>query len=72
MFNEFDNSQLELQKVRDYNKSQGIKMDGRAPKPIISPLEKDLYVSAYFEGVVKEHEVLSKFNKKNIDELIYG
>lgn len=67
---EYKQLQIELQKIKNNNK--GINSGGRAPKAIISPLEKDIYVNAYFEGVMKEHEVLAKLKENNIDKLIYG
>ena len=39
------------------------------PKLIYSPLEKDIYASAYFEGVVEEYEALKHFNAEDIDKL---
>ncbi len=70
---EYRGRQIELQKIKNSNKINGIKSNGRAPKAIISPLEKDLYINAYCEGVMKEHEVLAKLKetKKGIDQLIY-
>lgn len=70
---EFKQSQVEEQKTKDKNKINGIKSGGRTPKAIISPLEKDLYINAYCEGVMTEYEVLAKLKetKKDIDQLIY-
>lgn len=56
---------------REHNREMGIHKKGRSPKPIYSPLEKDIYLNAYFEGVVGEYEVLSHFKEKDIDRFIY-
>lgn len=44
---------------------------GGTAKPIHSPLEQDIYRHAYFEGVVSEYDLLSRFKVKNIDGLLY-
>ena len=39
-------------------------------KIIYSPLEKDIYIHAYYRGVISEYELLSHFKEKNIDKFI--
>ena len=43
---------------------------GSTPKPIISPLEKDMVVHAYFEGAMEEYDVLTHFNIKEIEKIV--
>ncbi|RAX53904.1 hypothetical protein CCY99_05860 [Helicobacter sp. 16-1353] len=44
------------------------------PKAIVSPLQKDIYINAFFEGVIEEYDILSKFKVKNnnLDIFLYG
>ena len=65
-----ESEQKELKKQLD--KSQGKRSAGRSSQPIFSPLEKDIYASAYFEGVVDEYRILSHFKEKDLDKLLYG
>ena len=62
---------LEIQK----NKELGIEPRGTSPKPIVSPLVRNIYISAYFEGLVNEYQILEKCTsnkKKTVEEVIYG
>ena len=53
-------------------KELGIKpQGGGTAKAIHSPLEKDIYRHAYFEGVLSEYDLLSRFKSKDIDKLLY-
>lgn len=51
---------LEFKKEMD--KEKGIKIEGRNPKPIISPLVKKTLQSAYFEGIINETEFCKRLN----------
>jgi Zn-dependent peptidase ImmA (M78 family) len=67
--------QQELEKRRV--KELGIATQGGgSPKPIKSPLVKEVYINAFLEGVVSEYQVLTHcapVNKKvSIEDIIYG
>ena len=68
---EYKRKKEEQEQKKKQNESSGIKSQGRAPKPIFSPLEKDIYASAYFEGVCDEYRVLSHFKTKRLDSILY-
>lgn len=69
---EYKSIKEEREQKKKRNESSGIKQQGRTPKPIFSPLEKDIYASAYFEGVCDEYRVLSHFKTKSLDSILYG
>ncbi len=62
---EIKNQEREISKENDNSPR-------RPAKPITSPLEESIYTSAFYEGVVEEYDLLSHFNKKTIEEIIYG
>ena len=72
---EYKNNKQQQSLEKQKNKELGIEQRGAAPKPIVSPLVRNIYISAYFEGVVNEYQILEKCTsnkKKTIEEVIYG
>ena len=61
----------EKERQRMQQELDGKPKGGATPKPIYSPLEKDVYAIAYLDGVISEYRVLSHFKTKDIDKLIY-
>jgi Zn-dependent peptidase ImmA (M78 family) len=53
---------LELDKQKELDKQAGKKIDGRAPKPMNSPLLVSTIQTAFYEGVLNEFEVCKKLN----------
>ncbi|MGI9558109.1 MAG: ImmA/IrrE family metallo-endopeptidase [Thermodesulfobacteriota bacterium] len=64
--------QEEEKQKRELEKEGGNPSPARMPKPIVSPLEKSIYTSAFYEGVVEEYDLFSHFEKKTAEEIIYG
>lgn len=54
--------QLELDKQKELDKQAGKKNDGRAPKPMNSPLLVSTIQTAFYEGVINEYEVCKTLN----------
>lgn len=72
--NEFNEQQNKIQLQRELDKANGVKSIGGGARPIVSRLEKDIYVSAFFEGAIEEHQLMAKLNKnkkKSLEEIIY-
>lgn len=76
--------QREQEAEKQLNKEHGKTVGYGSSKPIPSPLEKDIYTTAYCEGVIDEYEALSYFNKhipstgsghpskqKSLDDFLY-
>jgi len=55
------------QAQREHNKAQGKSIPIPPPIPLRSPIEKDIYRNAYLEGVIEDHEVVSRFKPPNND-----
>ncbi len=68
---EYHRRENETKQKKEKDKLAGIIFHGRSPKPIVSPLEKNIYSSAFFEGVVEEYEVLEHFKVKDITKILY-
>ena len=64
--------QKELQRKKDFDKAHGVKIEGRPPKPIKSPLFIKAIQSAYYEGVLNEYDVCKQLNirPEKIDQYI--
>ena len=64
--------QKELQRKKDFDKAQGVKNEGRPPKPIKSPLFIKAIQSGYHEGVLNEYDVCKQLNirPEKIDKYI--
>ena len=60
----FKERQLEEKKKREFDKTSGIKIEGRSPKPIISPLLIKTMEAAFLEGVINEAEFCRRLNIK--------
>lgn len=60
--------QLESKK----NRALGISSPGGFARPIISPLEERVYIDAFFDGILEEHELTQKFKYKSLDNILYG
>lgn len=54
--------------------SQSEKSGFAVQTPIISPLQKDIFVNAFLEGVIDEYTIRTRFNIKNnnLESFIYG
>jgi len=56
-------------------KAEGKDPGGPPARPIYSPLEKDIFRTAYFEGVIEEYDVLSRFRiykNQNFEDWLYA
>lgn len=64
--------QKELQRKKDFDKANGVKREGRPPKPIKSPLFIKAIQSGYHEGVLNEYDVCKQLNirPEKIDQYI--
>lgn len=65
---------LERKEKSRRDRELGKKPGGRSPKPILSALEKDIYVSAYLNGAIDEYQVLKRCSSgksEGIDDIIY-
>jgi len=54
----------ELKKQRELDKENGLSAGGSTPKPINSPLLISTIQTAFYEGVINEHEVCKRLNIK--------
>lgn len=54
--------QLEIEKQREIDKQAGKKNEGRAPKPMNSPLLVSTIQTAFYEGVINEYDVCKSLN----------
>ncbi|CAG5068109.1 hypothetical protein DYBT9623_00838 [Dyadobacter sp. CECT 9623] len=54
----------EVKKQRELDKENGIPSGGSTPKPINSPLLISTIQTAFYEGVINEHEVCKRLNIK--------
>lgn len=54
--------QLELEKQKEIDKQTGKKNEGRAPKPMNSPLLVSTIQTAFYEGVINEYDVCKTLN----------
>ena len=59
---EFRQKEEQIKRQRELNKLHGIKPDGRAPKPIQSPLLISTLQTAYYEGIVNEYDFCKTLN----------
>lgn len=55
-------SQLEREKQKELDKQTGKKNDGRAPKPMNSPLLVSTIQTAFYEGVINEYDFCKTLN----------
>lgn len=60
----FKERELEEKKKRELDKARGIKIEGRSPKPIMSPLLIKTIEAAFLEGVINEAEFCRRLNIK--------
>jgi len=61
---EFHRKEEEREREKQRKKELGLKTQGRAPKPIKSPLFVSTIQQAYYSGVLDEYEVSQKLNIK--------
>lgn len=61
---EFRKNEEEKQRIKEIEKQQGIKREGRTPQPIKSPLLVSTIQTAFYEGVLNEYEVCKTLNIK--------
>jgi hypothetical protein len=52
---------------KELAKAEGRKMQGRAPKPILSPRYLETLRTAYFKGVLEESEFVNRLKIKSSD-----
>ena len=62
----------EIEQKRKKAEQEGKPLIFGQPVLIASPLEKSIYSSAYFDGIIEEIDVLQRFKTKDIDTILYG
>jgi Zn-dependent peptidase ImmA (M78 family) len=63
----FKERELEEKRKKEFDKARGIKVEGRPPKPIKSPLLIKTIQAAFFEGVINEAEFCRRLDIKPLD-----
>lgn len=71
-----ENLQNEYEQKKQSNKEDRENKKFRLPAPILSPLQKDIFVNAFLEGIVSEYTMRTRFKryikKDNLEGFIYG
>ena len=54
------------------NRESGISKPAGVARPIISPLEERIYIDAFFDGILEEHDLTERFKNRSLDNILYG
>lgn len=68
--------QKEYEQKKQSNKDDRKNKKFRLPAPILSPLQKDIFINAFLEGIVSEYTMRTRFKRyikeNNLEGFIYG